>query len=166
MKTTKEKVGTIICKNSSFLSCSWGDQQPWLTLPNPWGLPPAAQGPISAPRGHQSLPQRCCSSASLQLPTAQQDNSLVWPQPFPRGVPKAGGCNCPPAALLLARAAGQALATSPCLIASRGDPAGWVLREQPPALTVRQCLSAPGVSNYCTCPRKDKVARQMCFYQL
>lgn len=85
-------------------------------ITSPWGSPtlPRAQDPISAPQGHQLLPQQHCMWASLQLHTAQscpgmgplsQAHVLAWTQsaPIPREVPNIRG-PMPPSCLLLAGA--------------------------------------------------------------
>lgn len=45
-----------------------------------------SQDPISAPQGHQPLPQEHFSKAGLHLPPAQAlqwADAPVWPQPLP-----------------------------------------------------------------------------------
>ena len=75
--------------------------------PPPWGFPhpDCSPGFHFSPRGHQSLPQQCCSREGLQLHTAlpcldkshprAQVPGWPWPVSKPREVPDALGWGCP-----------------------------------------------------------------------
>lgn len=129
MKTTKGKLGTIICKNSSFFVTSLRAPTD-LTIPaQPLGPVPSCPGPRFSPLRPPVPPPAMlqhCQSPAPHSPTTWSGLSL-----FPGVCPMLGVAADPQLPCSWARTAGQALATNPCPAASRGDPTGWVPREQP-----------------------------------
>lgn len=79
------EINQALCGNSYAGSGTRGHPWAWLSLLRPLGLsPPApAQDPMSAPQGHQPLPQQCCSNPGLQLPPALPSQGLCELLHFP-----------------------------------------------------------------------------------